>query len=251
MEAFHKLPNSIKGVEVLHFPEAEILKMKGDHNSFGAVGPLDVLYFKDYHRFVLQLNDWKYPLLNRLTIKPLESSGMDRTYSLPSSSGHFQLKINNIPSEDVLKNFESIILKKAEKSPDDKLSRYVEKTVTLKEQISETIKHAVDMVKGKAAALKEGGKQLMGTKQRQNLKSIKTKNFKKSAIASLKKDFFTAGEKETKEFLGLREGNPNMKGLKELKDLESTSETIAPAHYIIKEEIEDAILNSKDIIMTI
>jgi hypothetical protein len=258
MEAIHKDTGMVKGIEILHFPEAEIMKMKGDSASFAAMGPLSVLHFKDYNRFVLQLNDWKYPLLHRLPIKTLDMNDNMRSYMLPALNGfNFKLSINNISGMDAIANFEEILKTnsgfggmKHEKSPDDKLKRAEAKNKSMgfMEAVSQTIKNAMESVKTKGKTMKDGTKNINSTKRPMDIKSIKNKNFRKSAHAHLKKDMFVAGEKETMEFMNKRRDNPNMRERRELKDMEKTSDSIAPAHFIFKEDIEEAILNNKDII---
>jgi len=253
-----KETGTVKGIEVLFFEEAEVQKCKGDATSFAAIGPLSVLYFKDYDRFVIQLNDWKYPLLRRLPI----TTSSDRCYNLPGLHGfEFKLKINSMPSQDALKNFETILMNnsrfamkqqdsmmtKAEKSPDDKLMRHKGKETSMMEKVTETAKHIIDSIKAKTETLKHGTKHIDSTKKRTHLKDIKNKDFKKTAHSTFKKDFFETHQKMTMEFLNKRKENPNMSHAMEFNDLKKTSENKAPAHFIFKEDLEEFILNNKDI----
>jgi len=234
----------VSAVEVLYFPEAELVKTKGDSTSFGAIGPLSVLYFSDYKRFALQLNDWRYPLMRRLSI-----SGSNGTYTLPALNGFvFNLKINN-GSTEALSNFDTILsnLKEVEKSPDDKLVRHQLKNTGPKEVVSETIKQMVENVKVKAATFKTGTKNLTSTKKRINQSDIKTKDFKTTAHSSFKQDFFKSAEKASQTFLQRRKENANLSSAKEFDALRKTSSSHAPVFYICREDIEEAILNNKDV----
>jgi len=246
----------VSAVEVLYFPEAELVKTKGDSTSFGAIGPLSVLYFSDYKRFALQLNDWRYPLVRRLAV-----SGSNGTYTLPALNGFvYTLKINNGATE-ALTNFDVILsnnasfslekggkpIKEVEKSPDDKVVRHQLKNTGAKEVVSETIKGIVESVKVKAATMKTGTKNLTSTKKRINQDSIKTKDFKSTAHSSFKKDFFKSAEKASQQFLNRRKENSNLSQAKEFDALKKTSTSKAPVFYICKEEIEEAILNNKDL----
>src|SRR5688572_356197 len=140
MEPITQLPGTMKGLEVLYFEQAEVEKVKEATPSFAASGPLHVLYFKDYNRFVLQLNNWLYPLLRRLTIS--STTGKDdatsRTYILPALNGFtFRLHITAPSNIQALSNLDTIFehncrfvskgqesLRKVEGSPDDKVVRH-------------------------------------------------------------------------------------------------------------------------------
>jgi len=244
----------IKGVEVLFFEEAEIQKMRGNTPIFAAMGPLSVLYFKDYHRFVLQLNDWRYPLMRRLNI-----TGADKSFVLPgTNNATFNLRIMGNPSQDTLKNFETILMnnsrlggKALEASPDDKLVRHkVSQETSFMDKVSATAKNIIDSIKAKTETIKTGTKNINSTKKRTHLKDIKNKDFKKTAHSTFKKDFFTTHEKMTQDFLSKRRENPNLNHALGFNDLMKTSDSKAPTHYLFKEEIEECILNNKEIVMT-
>ena len=215
MEHINNLSGSTKGVETLFFEEAEVQKLRGNTPIFGAIGPLSVLYFKDYDRFVLQLNDFKYPLLRRLNI-----SGSDRSFTLPGlNNSTYNLRILGNPSQDSLKNFETILMnnsrfggKELGSSPDDKLTRSKPSTshTSLMDQVSNTAKNIIDSIKTKTETLKTGTKNITSTKKRTFLKDIKNKDFKASAHSTFKKDYFTSGEKSTQEFLSRRRDNYNL-----------------------------------------
>jgi len=252
MEPILSTSNTVKGVEVLFFDEAEVQKMKNNATSFAAMGALSVLYFKDYDRFVLQLNDWRYPLLRRLSV----TRGTDGSYLLPGLHGFsFRLRIHK-SSPDALKNFDTILLNssrlggKIETSPDDKLTRSRPKDTTLMTKITETAKNIIETIKTKTETFKTGTKHLTSTKKRSNLKDIKNRNFKKSAHTTFKKDFFESSGKRTQEFLARRRENPNLSHPMNFADLRKTNEGNAPVEFIPREEIEEVILNNKDIVMS-
>lgn len=263
MEPISQLPGTVKGLEVLYFEQAEIQKIKGSTPSFAASGPLQVLYFKDYSRFALRLNDVIYPLLRRLSIS--SSTGKDdatsRTYILPAMNGcSFTLYISAPSNTQALSNLDTIFehncrfiskgqesLRKVEASPDDKVTRHQHKSETgIKEVISETFKHVVKTVENKTATLKTGTKYLTSTKRRLNPKDIKNKNFKKEATSTIKKDFFKSSEKISNEFLKMRKDNLNLTQLKEFSDLSKSSNV--PTLYLMKDEVEEAILRNKEIL---
>jgi len=228
------------------------------------MGPLSVLYFKDYHRFVLHLNDWRYPLMRRLPVTSEKGEGNSRVYEFPALNGFFyRLRFNNAYHSSSLSNFESILgtnsnfyikgvespLRKLEVSPDDKLVRHrKEKESGPTEMIKEVIKQSYEKVKHATESLKTGTKNLISRKQKTDLKNIKNKNFRKNAKCSFKKDFFLSGEKLSKEFVEKRRGNPNLSETKDYKDLLKTSDNVAPSLYLWKVEIEESILNNKDLI---
>jgi hypothetical protein len=253
MEAFKFESGKNKGIEVLFFEEAEVQKMRGNTPIFASMGPLTVLYFKDYHRFVLQLNDWRYPLLRRLNI-----TGSDKNFVLPGmNNSTFNLRILGNPNTDTLKNFETILSnntrlggKTLETSPDDKLIRHKPKDTTLMDKVTETAKQIVEHIKAKTETIKTGTKHITSTKKRTHLKDIKNKDFKKNAHTTFKKDFFEAHHKMTNNFLTKRKENPNLTHALEFSDLMKTNDTKAPVHFIHKEEIEEAILNNKEAVMT-
>jgi len=242
-----------KGVEVLYFDEAEIQKMRGNTPIFAAMGPLNVLYFKEFDRFVLQINDWRYPLLRRLNI-----SGSDKSFTLPGmNNATFTLRILGNPTQDTLKNFETILMnnsrfggKTLETSPDDKLVRSKPKDTTLMTKVTETAKNIVDSIKAKTETIKTGTKHITSTKKRTHLKDIKNKDFKKTAHSTIKKDFFESQQKLTQGFFNKREANYNLTHAVDYSDLKKTTCCKAATFFIPKEEVEEAILNNKDIVLT-
>jgi len=254
MEPIFKESGKIKGVEVLFFDEAEVQKTKGNATSFAAIGPLSVLYFKDYDRFVIQLNDWRYPLLRRLNI----TTGADRLFVLPGLNGFsFRLRIGGLPSQDAFKNFETILMnnsrlgnKKLETSPDDKLVRHKLKDTSMMDKVSATAKNIMESIKIKTETFKTGTKHLTSTKKRTYLKDIKNKDFKKNAHSTFQKDFFESHEKLAKDFMMKRRENPNLTHAMDFSELRKTSDNHAPIQFIWREELEEAILNNKDVVMT-
>jgi len=255
MESIIKDSNSVKGSEILFFPNATVEKMMGNTPSFASSGSLSVLYFSDYHRFVLQINDWKYPLLRRLPISASkEEMGSSRSYIMPALNGFmFRLRIDDISNLQPITNLETIFANnsnfgntdKVETSPDDKLVRSVQKNTGMKEIISEKIKQTTEKVKITTKTLTTGTKYLTSTKKRIDLAKLKNKKYRMTAKSSFKKNFFESSEKISKEFLEQRRSNLNLKETHELKDLIKASSL--PALYIKKADIEEAILNNKDL----
>jgi len=263
MEAFHKEANTFRGTEVLYFENAELTKFKGDKNSFAAFGPLSVLYFKDFKRFVLQLNDWKYPLFRRVPISK-EGSQSSPSYLLPGlGDSSYRLTLSQLPNTEGLANFETILnhntnfsangeentLRRLEASPDDKLVRHtgpIHKEAGLKATISEALKTATDKVKATAGSFK--GSKGLPKKKRSNLKDIKARDFKNEAKSTFKKNYFEATGKLSQEFLNRRKDNINLSQVREFNDLRKTADNAAASFFIRKEELEGAILNIKDLI---
>jgi len=254
--------DKVKGTEVLFFQNAEIEKIKGNSTSFASVGTLSVLYFSKYDRYVLQLNDWRFPLLRRLPIIATDKKELThRTYILPALNGFtFILKLSNIPNVQVLANFESILtansnfsyrdletpFRKIEASPDDGLTRHQPKdTTSVFTILSETVKAGVDKIKIKAETLTTGTKNINSKKKMVYLKDIKNRNFKKNAHSTFKKDFFESHEKMTQDFLKTRRENINLLQARNIEDLNKISP--APEFFIAKEDIEESILNNKDL----
>lgn len=101
----------IKALEVLTFKEAELERTLNGRTTFATVGNLQVLYFPNFDRFVLSLNDWKYPLLRRI---PIVSSGANMTgpiqYSLPTYNGFYTLRLHKVPHLEALQNLETILV---------------------------------------------------------------------------------------------------------------------------------------------
>jgi len=184
MEPILKTHDKIKGTEILFFEDAEIEKTKGGNSSFASSGPLSVLYFKDYSRFMLHLNDWKYPLMRRLPVSSQGGDGNSRIFEFPALNGFtYRLKINNVANNAGLSNLESIldnnssfsikgatgIPRKLEASPDDKLFRHQkEKESGPTEVIKEVIKQGLEKVKIASETLKSGTKKLTQERRRWN-----------------------------------------------------------------------------------
>lgn len=245
MEPIINAPGTIKGIEVLFFEEAEVTKLRNGQPSFATFGPMNVLYFPQYNRFILQINDWRYPLLRRLSI---DSDG-NGCYNLPGPNGAtFNLKVTK-PGQS-LNNLGALLdgVRKLEASPDDKLVRMPMKKPSdtgVKEVIVEAATQTKQKVQNKIATAKTGTKHLTSTKKRVNLKDIKNKNFKKEAHSRIKKDFFKSTEKLSNEFIQRRRDNVNLAEPKLMDDMRKTSN--AAVFHIPQLEIEEAILNAKDI----
>lgn len=260
MEAFLKGSEKVKGTEILYFENAELEKVKGGQSSFSTSGPLSLLYFKDYNRFVFHLNDWNYPLLRRLPIIGLDNlDANSRSYSFPGTNGFaYNLTINKQGGSFAFQNLDSIlesnsrlswrdndsVFRKHEASPDDKLVRHLQKDTGITDVISGTIKHGVQNIKNK---LKPSTKNLTSRKKALDLKNLKTKNFRRDAQSRIKKNFFESGQKQTSEFWQLRRGNKNNFVTTKYDDLRKTSDSSAPSLYLWRCEVEEAILRNKDI----
>jgi len=250
--------NTVKGTELLFFEKAEVDKIKGNSTAFASAGSLSVLYFSDYSRYILQINDWRYPLLRRLPILAEKNEMGGRSYMMPGQNGFFyRLRIEGASNEG-LANFETILknnsnfsmkgqesaFNKLEASPDDKLMRSAKKETSFMTKASETVKLAGEKAKIAGKTLKEGTKNMDSRKKMMNLKDIKTKNFRKEAKSTFQKDFFTSSEKLSTEFFKMRRENGNMNQMKDFKEL---AKFTGPSLYLPKEEIEEAILNHKDL----
>jgi hypothetical protein len=262
MEPILKDSSKVKGMEVLFFEDAQVEKIKGNHSSFAATGSLSVLYFSDYNRFVLQLNDWRYPLLRRLPITALDKGELySRTYLLPTLHGFtFVLRIERFPNIQALSNFETILVHNSqfsyhgeqslhsnrnEHSPDDKLTRHLNKNTGFKEIFSHKLKAGVEKIKVATETFKMGTKNLTSKKKKVNLKDVKTRNFRKEARSTFRKDFFQTSQKMSQDFIRLRKENVNLIHARNFEDLLKIS--AAPSLYINREDIEESILNNKSL----
>ena len=95
--------------EILSFDGAELETSKYGHRTFTTAGTLSVLYFKDYNRFILSLNDWKYVLFPQSDIFKITSSfTAPILYNLPFSQGSFTLSLTKVPHIEAVKNLETI-----------------------------------------------------------------------------------------------------------------------------------------------
>jgi len=210
---------------------------------------------------VLQLNDWRYPLLRRLPITALDKGELySRTYLLPTLHGFtFVLRIERFPNIQALSNFETILVhnsqfsyhgeqlhpKRTEHSPDDKLTRHLNKNTGFKEIFSHKIKAGVEKIKVAKETFKMGTKNLTSKKKKVNLKDVKTRNFRKEARSTFKKDFFQTSQKMSQDFMRLRKENVNLIHARNFEDLLKISS--APSLYINREDIEESILNNKSL----
>jgi len=247
MEPFNFESGKLKGVETLYFEDVEVQKTKGDATSFSSMGPLSVLYFKNFDRFVLKLNGWTYPLMRRI---PITADG--KTFSLPAPNGFTYKLIFNNPSTQAFSNLETILSnnakfgdRKLSASPDDKIGRKVSghREVT----VAGLIKAGVDKVKEVTKDLTATKKKPI-TKKRLMPDSIKNKNFKKEAKATFKKNYFETEKALTKKFNEHRTDNVNLKDIKEIADLKKTTDKIASTLFLKKEGVEEAIIRQKDLI---
>jgi len=260
MEAMLKDSNKVHGTEVLFFEDAEIEKTKFCQHSFASSGHLSVLYFKDYQRYVLQLNDWRYPLLRRLPIVALDKNDMTmRSYTLPALNGFSYILRIRFPNTSSLANFENVLchnsnfaykgeeapFRKYETSPDDGVHRMSKEKTGLLEKISGSMKAGIEKVKVATETFKTGTKDITSRKKMVHLKDIKNKNFRKNAHSSFKKDFFKTSEKTSDDFLRMRRENVNMTQTKNFEDLPKLSN--APTLYVARGDIENSILKNKDL----
>jgi hypothetical protein len=259
MEAILKDSNKVQGTEVLFFDDAEIEKTKFCQHAFASAGHLSVLYFKDYKRYVLQLNDWKYPLLRRLPIVALDKNDMtSRSYTLPGLNGFSYLLKIRFPNTQSLANFENVLchnsnfaykgeeapFRKYETSPDDGVHRLSKEKTSLLEKVSETMKAGMEKIRVKTETFKTGTKDINSRKKMVHLKDIKNKNFKKNAHSTFKKDFFKNSEKLSDDFLRMRRENLSMTQTQNFEDL---SKTHGPSIYVARCDIENNILKNKDL----
>ena len=101
----------IKAVEVLTFKEAELERTLNGITTFGTVGVLQILYFANYDRFVLSLNDWKYALLKRLPVTGADNTGNGPVaYTFPTYNGFYTLTLPKVNHLEGLKNLETILI---------------------------------------------------------------------------------------------------------------------------------------------
>jgi len=228
MEPIFKDSGKLKGTEVLFFDDVELTKTKSGSDSFAAVGTLSVLYFKEFNRFILHLNDWRYPLMRRIPITSEGSESGSFTLSLPALNGFsYTLRFPTITNSAAFSNFQTILsnnsgftpaggaARKLEASPDDKFSKFLHPNLPnvsgITHKFTEVINAGVSQVKHLTSKFKPTSKSV-STKKRTNLSDIKNKNFKKEAHSTFKKDFFSTEEGLSKKFLELRSKRKPHKG---------------------------------------
>jgi len=259
MEPILREHGTAEGNEILYFENAQIEKIKGNNVSFASMGTLSILYFKAYDRFVLMLNDWRYPLLRRLPIV-CERGENDSNYILPANNGFsYRLNLGYIPGIHALKNFEKILhensnfcykgeespFRKSEVSPDDKLIRHEMKDTGIREMVRSTIKKGIERAKVHTETVKSGTLGLESRKKALNLKELRNRNFRKQARCTFNKGFFETGMKLTDEFVRERTQNPNLIQDRNMMDLKAGYHL--PRMYISKDEIENKILDYKEL----
>jgi len=183
-----------------------------------------------------------------------------RLYCLPGRNGfHYNLRINCYGSDEGLENFETILQERSqfswkgeahhgrlEHSPDDNV-RHSKKESGLVEIIGQHLKQGVHTLKSKVKTIQTGTKNLTSRKKKLDLKAIKNKNFRKNAKSTFKKDYFLFHEKLSQEFFDLRKLNLNMTLPKTFQDLLDTPESQVPTLYFPKEELQEAILDYRDL----
>jgi len=261
MEPIFEQPGSCKCLETLFFEDAEVQKIKGGHPCFAVSGPLSVLYAKDYNRFFLRLDDWFYPLMRRLPVIGMNKNdgSSSRLYCLFGRNSWYELRVNCYGSTQGLENFESILQEytqfswkgelhhgRIEQSPDDKLVRHLEQESGTKQASGEDIQQRDYPRKSEGEGETET-KNLMSRKKPMDLSTIKTKNFMKEARSTIGKNFTEVEKKRSQEFVNLRKSNLNMILSRTIEELLNTPESQVPALYLPKEELEEVILNYRDL----
>ncbi len=98
-------------IDVLTFENVELLKKKNEKTSFSGIGTLRVLYFPDYGRFVMELNDWTYALLKRIpAVASTRKASGSHFYVFPSYSGSYILKLPKAVRSEAIQNLETILV---------------------------------------------------------------------------------------------------------------------------------------------
>ena len=98
-------------IDVLTFENVELLKKKNEKTSFSGIGALHVLFFPDYNRFILYLNDWAYALLKRIpAVASSKKPSGSHFYILPSYSGSYILKLPKTVRSEAIQNLETILV---------------------------------------------------------------------------------------------------------------------------------------------
>ena len=138
--------NYIKGFEVLTFDRAELSKTVEGTTSFVTVGTLNVLFFQEYQRFVLWLNDvWDYALLKRIHVTSSSRTDLtSRSYSFPAYDGVYTLTLTKIAHPEAVQNFETILAHTARLSYHGEERSFVDNdasSVSSMDDVSETRTH--------------------------------------------------------------------------------------------------------------
>lgn len=231
----------IKCLEVLTFKEAELERTLQGDTTFAAVGNLQVLYFPNFDRFVLSLNDWKYPLLRRVPITAVSNNlaGGPAQYTLPSFDGFYTLRLTRLPHLEALQNFETILASNSRfsyegtenilgrgLSPDDRFRGQVEPMgsdpyVGSVGEIPPDMQMSTTSTLGGPTALTRGDR--------------------------IKRGFKKVGYKLTKGLSTKGKHNLNHLQVRDLDSIKRTSEITVPTHLYPRREVERWITYAKEI----
>ena len=102
--------NNLAFLQILRIGNAELFQIKDNKSHHINSGHLQVLYSELINLFVIKLNDQKFALDQSLQVTGTYSE-KDKWnfYIWPAFDGFFMLKISNVTSSALLKNFETIL----------------------------------------------------------------------------------------------------------------------------------------------
>jgi len=89
------MESSVEDCElILQIPDSELYLIKNNTSQLLQRGTLDVLEFKAYHIFVLQINSFRYSLSKEIPILQKVDKHFITTYVLPYLEGHYAVRIS-------------------------------------------------------------------------------------------------------------------------------------------------------------
>jgi hypothetical protein len=88
------MESSIEECElILQLPDCELYLIKNNTSQLLQRGTLDVLEFKAYHIYVLQINSWRYSISKEIPILQKVDKNNVTTYVMPNMEGHYAVRI--------------------------------------------------------------------------------------------------------------------------------------------------------------
>jgi len=220
----------IQGFEVLSFEGVELTCTKGDENFFVDLGNLLVLYFQENIRFILNLNEWSYCLLKRLSVTSSSRTNMrQRIYTLPSEDGYYILKISNIPHPEAIQNFETIL---------DHCT-----TFSYQEEQEELIEDQVNQINGEFEIQDETSPKKRNGRYSEEAEAA---FHPLSTAEKIKRGFTNMAEALSRTFIKGEEENVNLTSVKDFESLKAVDPRFLTRYEFSRHELESAAMRSRD-----
>jgi len=223
--------------EVLSFDGAELETSKYGHRTFTTAGTLRVLYFRDYNRFILSLNDWKYVLFPQSEILKITSSfTAPIIYNFPFNQGSFTLSLTKVPYVEAIKNLETIFSYNASFSLENELEMTADKeNINPRRTFREHLYGQFDTSLPQISEIPE---------RRQPRYSHEGSERKLSKLSSVKKGIMKATDKLARGLINQRVSHLNMTQIRNYDSLISAND--APTELLWRKDVEELILHDID-----